>query len=196
MQIPDKWLRAFMLMQGVCPEAVLAGGALRDLDNDRLEYVKDLDIFVQSRGGRAFEEIQSRLEPLFGAPTVPFEIQESYLLWNSSMMGFMEFDFEGLPVQIIGLDLVDWSADLVLSRIDMGICQIAWDGEKFFWTDGYSHDKDNKVMTVSTPQTAAQSKQTVKRWERLREKYPGWGLNLPRGLMVDENETISLLGAW
>jgi len=45
-KIPDTWKQVLEDIQKVCPSAVLAGGALRDLVFD--VEVKDLDIFIEA----------------------------------------------------------------------------------------------------------------------------------------------------
>ena len=48
-RIPEEWLQVLRVFQDKgAPEAVIAGGALRDLFNDRA--VKDVDIFLKTRG--------------------------------------------------------------------------------------------------------------------------------------------------
>src|SRR3569623_1528091 len=57
--IPERWQTVLRYVQNVAPDAVIAGGALRDLDNGR--PVKDIDIFVQ---GNAMADLRSLREKL------------------------------------------------------------------------------------------------------------------------------------
>ena len=48
--IPSSWRELLGEIREVAPDAVIAGGALRDRDNGR--PIKDLDVFVQIEGER------------------------------------------------------------------------------------------------------------------------------------------------
>lgn len=179
MEIPAKWKAIMSLAQEIEPRAVLAGGALRDLDNGK--PVKDLDIFVPSHSEAVFHQTVYAFSKVWDAPTVPYESFESYMTWHDRLMGVAEWELLGVPVQIIGLYLADvmWSPDGVINRVDMGICQIAWDGESFYKTPAYDVDKQTQTFTIVKRQTPNQLLRSVQRYLRLtEEKYAGWRFNI------------------
>jgi hypothetical protein len=195
MQLPQTWTDALRALQtNGFPEAVIAGGALRDLDNGR--EVKDVDIFVQWRGSDTPLAIAQALGATHRVSTVTPESVCEYLENLADVKGIYAADLKALeaeelsfglfdpippalaPVQIIALEPF---TDLmgVLRRIDFGLCQIGFDGQRVLKTPAYTADKYAKQMTVLRCDSTGQMLRTLKRFKRLSEKYSGFELSIP-----------------
>ena len=71
-KLPREWRQLLHTMQAAgAPEAMIAGGALRDLFNERA--IKDVDIFLQTRGSE--KKNRSFLEKTFAAAALPVQRQ-------------------------------------------------------------------------------------------------------------------------
>lgn len=180
MNFPQKWhqfLRA--LHDGGFPEATIAGGAIRDLDNGRV--IKDVDVFVNSHNPH---EIGVKLEAIFGVENVHAGLPE-YVAWEKltgDLGGLYSVSFGGETYEVIGCK-GKVSAQHAALRNDMGICQIAWDGEAVFKSDLYRQDIRNKTMTVDVCIDKAAMERTLRRYERLSQKYEQHAFVVPPRLL-------------
>lgn len=180
MNIPKEWRDFLALVQQVDPFAILAGGALRDLDHGR--PVKDLDIFVQPGFNHAaFEKL---LPPGSYWPVMRRADYASLVdvqsIWGSYVMrdSAPEEFAETYPVQIIELNrlMPYWE---VISRLDFGLCQIGFDGTAVFNTVAYKTDRDNKTFTLVRidDEVGARAR---RREERLSKKYSDFRFIYPQ----------------
>jgi hypothetical protein len=168
--IPAPWLGVLAAIQAIAPEAHIAGGALRDLDNGR--PVKDIDIFIPAEKDVA---VSLLLLELGFERTVGLDL--------SSMAGAdpavslsIEWHKEGhLPVNTVFLTRGTAVADN-LARLDLGLCQIAFDGQCLLKTNAYRDDQADQFFTIVRADNQTQLDRTYGRYERLRKKYPGWAL--------------------
>lgn len=174
MEIPSCWLEVFKTVQSVEPSAILAGGALRDLDNER--PVKDLDIFVpvdSLNPPRIVEALSKthQLESWLG---------DQYFDWDTCVanVGVINAVVEGLPpVNLIVIH--DCTIANQMERFDFGICRIMFNGNTLHRHPGYVKDKEDHTFTLLRNCTYEQRVYSRKRFERLQEKYPGWTLVIP-----------------
>lgn len=177
-RVPQPWLNILGAIQLSAPEAVIAGGALRDLDNGA--EVKDLDVFVEHKlthglpGFGILDKLQ-RIDPFaYRANVSDFSscIQDSDCVLSET------FRVSGLDVNVVHLEgTVTMSR--VLSRIDFGICQIGTDGTGIGWLPAYSVDQEARTFTVTRFDSSDDNARTLRRWDRLSQKYPGWTLVNP-----------------
>ena len=179
--IPAAWLNILRKVRGVYPEAILAGGAMRDLTVRGITMPKDLDIFVPwvahefSAGWDEIGDAQCRilddLIPHLGAGRRLIEGDEDYE--NDPAMEVWDvFEFPGTPkVQIIALNPEGFSVDRVLSRMDFGICQIGTDAASAFKTDAFYQDLTNQTLTYMRD-----GEPNPDRVGRLTEIFPRWSL--------------------
>jgi len=178
-QISAAFDEAIRIVRKVHPSATLAGGAVRDWCNGR--QIKDLDIAVVC-GTYPWPGTASR--PI-GPP------RGSYVEWIGAdpyLMEVEEITLEGIPwpIQLVHLatppdlaqeDFPNWAA----SRNDFGICQCRYvhdpDGPPSVWGTGYFFDDltHNTFTLVRNdgPEGVARS---LRRWERIKERYPNWTL--------------------
>jgi len=183
-ELPAKWLEVLAKVQEVFPEALIAGGALRDLILGR--EIKDIDVFVRSRG----EETQAALASIYGdakaehpdlvrdyGENVP-ELQGVYTLHVGD--GDRDWapdspvsDDEYCPFQIIALNQ-DVTPDSCLGRFDFGICRVATDGKTVFIDPAFTKDIVAHTFTLLF---CNKRESSMKRFTRLTdEKYRGWTL--------------------
>jgi hypothetical protein len=196
--LPSAWADLlFRLHSAGFPEAIIAGGALRDLVNDK--PVKAIDIFVSDHNEvtvngnfglilDSLEEFHHRLAKAIGDPNWSYTVSRSAPEYLESMddqvVEVLSFNAPGitLPVQVVVLKDASnpWE---VLKRIDFGICQIGHNGKATLATPEYTIDKVNHSFTLCRCESKAQMARSMQRYERLSAKYPDWELVVPDHMM-------------
>ena len=175
--IPSAWRAALGAVQSVVPQAVLAGGALRDRDNGK--KVKDLDIFLPVSENTWYD-----LDTVCRAMTkMDFEatISESkmYPQSDNRIVGVVDVKYVGAPpLQLI---VGEWGRSIndLFQLFDFGICQIAFDGRDIHRSKDYAIDLRDKKFRLVTPRTTQSFEQSVERFARLKhEKYQDWKFDL------------------
>jgi len=169
MDIPDQWEAALAAVQSVCP-AVMAGGCLRDLDNDR--PVKDIDIFVHGRGVDDLERLRNRLIKA-GLTCAELDTDTLYPVGDGNdLTGCIDCAFDDCPpVQIV---MVDWPLDAILERFDFGICRISFNGKQLIRHPDYVFDRSAKSFQLRRRREGQELSASVHRFARLTLKYEGW----------------------
>lgn len=178
--VPASWLSLLSSIEvatGMTP--VLAGGALRDRYHS--VPVKDLDIFLPY-STEAVKNVRRVFDDagfsLFQEAHMEYEEMTDCLL----VLGFR--DLHGLlpDVNIIFLrENVSADHEQVVERIDFGICQIGVflneNGvAEFYYTNAFVEDVLNKTFTLVREYDQDRS---LRRFERLKQKYPNHRLVLP-----------------
>lgn len=168
MNIPQAWQDVLRSIQDAgFPEAIIAGGALRDLDHG--VEIKDVDIFVKDRG----EETYTMLCRAFGyeGERVHSASLAEYRSANSEIVEVYEFyPGDAPPYQVIVTG--DHGGDFMqhqLDRFDIGLCRVAYNGRRVEYTSPYCHDKALKLLRLISPMNEAQS---IERLHRIGNKYP------------------------
>lgn len=180
MNIPREWRDFLALVQQVDPRAVLAGGALRDLDHER--PVKDLDIFVQpgfDHETLAYILPDDRYWPVMRradyASLVDVQsIWGSYVELARDPLEFAEY----LPAQIIELNR-PMGVFEIIGRLDFGLCQIGFDGTTLVRSSSYMTDSANKTFTLIRIDDE-QGARARRREERLSKKYSDFRFIYPK----------------
>jgi hypothetical protein len=178
MEIPQSWRDALArLHANGFPEAIIGGGALRDLDHG--VPVKDVDFFVMARPFQL-----ATLNKAFG--------REGRVLVNESVADYLGFsddvvmvvDYsndDDIPFQVI-VSCPDCSSEQFLEyqleRFDLGLCRIAYDGG-FHRHETYEEDASDKVLRIRDPRRIPRS---ITRAARIQAKYPGYRIILPDGV--------------
>lgn len=193
--LPPSWGVTLAAIQKVFPEAVIAGGALRDLIIGR--PVKDIDIFIKATGsdddthrflasiyGEAHalnkedvKEYHEQLSELQGVYSLsrPRETEDDWLSPSREIR-----DENGCPFQVIALN-TEVTPTSVVERMDFGICRVAHDGQHLDATHEFLLDMENQTFTLLRAHSPARSQH---RYDRLvREKYQGWRLLDPNNLL-------------
>lgn len=181
-QIPSYW-REFLdaLAKAGAPEAVIAGGAVRDIYNGR--HVSNVDVFIKgpfmakSFMKKFVEALPRKLTPQYVKDSqTPFKkipkrlgamAADRYLIgdpldrtdtWRViDQASGMEFHIVMLGSEL-GSGLrndhkngTTTGITALLDRFDIGLCQIAFDGKKVVATGGYRDDAKFKTLTVHKP---------------------------------------------
>jgi hypothetical protein len=183
------WINTpFNLIRSRFPEAVVSGGALRDLMH-RVP-VKDVDVFIELQDRDVLATLRELFpnRPMFdtftAAGDIPFVVSPvstivpeaicDYRAWAAvkGLHGVYSIDNENHPpIQVIVLASVPGPGELA-SRNDFGLCQIAYDGTNIFVTGAFLADVRNARFTYTGLPDAESIKRSVKRATRLREKFP------------------------
>lgn len=172
MIIPENWKALLAAVREILPDAVIGGGCLRDLDNDR--EVKDIDIFTNGTGLR---DLAKKRDYLIEAGFDCDEIDPDKLYPigdGNDVVGHFDMHWPGVigyPVQIIA---VAWPIQRIVERFDFGICWLAFDGETLTRSAEYEEDKRDKVFRLRRQRTAEEMVASVHRYARLSRKYDGW----------------------
>ena len=169
-QIPNEWNEVLATVQSVFPLAVIAGGALRDLDYDK--SVKDIDIFIpiSCSPDNMFDHHIHRL----------FEGKDITMV-NASVYGqTLTKEFDRLIYAVYDLKLDGKMYNLIITNdqgndittFDFSICQISWNGKTIVTTEAYDETKSNKIIKLMTTKQSAE--RVAGREGRLKEKFPDY----------------------
>lgn len=167
--VPFAWAEALRTVQSVHPEAVLAGGCLRDLILGG--PVKDLDIFI----GPASTNLQEVLERRHGWRTV-MSVNADYV---DSMRGEVArvhgYRVPGFPleIQIIQLTNLD-EPHAAIKRMDFAACQVGYcGGNHWVYTPEALKDFMQRTITMLEPENEVQELRSLARARRFGDKYQG-----------------------
>lgn len=177
--LPATWHISLQKVRDLFPGAMIAGGALRDLDNGR--PVKDIDIFAPN-----CTDLELAKSFAQGLSNKPLNVLSSenrvnaegrvYQEWAASdVLAIIDIEGEELNYQLICLKC---GPEDIIKRIDFGICRIATDGETITRTDEYHADRVNACFTIHRCDDTSQFDRSIRRHERLVKKYEGWPLKI------------------
>lgn len=180
MNIPTLWADLLARIQTLVPTAVLAGGALRDLDNGR--PVKDLDVFVPA--GTCMFEMEARVYATHrGISAIcngDYIDSACEVERTTTFAGRFDFDTLETPPDLNIICLrTGCDVQLIADRVDFGLCQISWNGRYLYHSAEYEVDKANHTLTLTRVDSADGFERSMKRYERLAQKYVGWKLVIP-----------------
>ncbi len=197
MIIPEHWHEMLRRMQeDGFPEAIIAGGALRDLDHN--VSAKDVDIFVR-KPDNVEGSIKAMVEKAVELPVAKVVIDfedgtgvgddtETYDLHEMGCYAIYQFQFGGTIFEIIVIAGADKHfAKWVIDDFDIGLCCAYYTGhasidvneadvviEGPVFTEAYERDRVMKTLTILKAPTDKALARTRKRSERLLVKYPGY----------------------
>lgn len=182
--IPITWRSLLGVIQRHRPEAVIAGGCLRDRDNDRPE--KDIDIFVAGVSQDDLYGLHRRLQK-GDFEVADLDPDKFYPVGEANVViGVIEMtsDATSLPIQVImlrhlpdpcgGLSEKQSFTDFVMERMDYGICQLVFDGARLHEGPDYRSDKDAQRFAMRHERTGCELASSVHRYARLSQRYVGW----------------------
>lgn len=181
MIVPADWQALIRAIRAVCPSAVLAGGALRDLLLDR--PIKDLDVFIEAGSMQRAEEAMADLQARgFAITFEPGELTAYPEDQNLEVVAVADLTppkacmayagLQPLPVQLI---FTNWPSANIMDRFDYGICQVVYDGEEITFGPHFNSDRVGEVFRLRRDRpTPISMRGSVHRYARLLAKYPGW----------------------
>jgi hypothetical protein len=176
--VPAEWTDALLTVQSVIPEAILAGGALRDLILGG--EVKDLDVFVPADPQRRLENLFEVLQFRHGwrqITTIPAGYVGTMRDEVAYVAGYRVPSMD-TEVQIIALKQMETAGDAV-RRMDFGACQIGMlSPTHFVWTDEAFLDLSSRRITMLPPADEVQSGRSLLRADRFRQKYGADGCDV------------------
>lgn len=177
MELPNEFRSALAMVQGFHPRAFIGGGALRDLMLDR--PVKDIDIFVQATGHQDLHDYLLAK----GYRRTAFASSQ-YLGGDLECVRASEYALGfGIPINVVEL-LSFVSLPGALDRHDFGLCQIGFDGNTLMKSAAFERDVANKTLTLIRCESSIQFNRSMRRAERLRQKYPEHQLVVPDEFMA------------
>lgn len=173
--LPEAWFNIMAQVRSVLPSAYLAGGAIRDYDNGR--PVKDFDVFYTEE----VTDIGALEGALKGHYAYKTACPGEYMDAAREVMGTMTYtSLCGLPeLNLIQLDK-HFNPPDIIERVDFGLCQIGADHLGVEYTAAYEFDKANQCLTLTRAESVEGVKRSLRRYERLSQKYQGWRLNVPK----------------
>ncbi len=158
------------------PEAVCAGGALRDLYNGHTDDIKDIDIFIEVHENLA-QKLADHFKGWTGRLVVPQHIAQYRDFENVHEVYEYQIS-EFPPIQLIVMSKAI-EPRAIIERHDMGICQIAFDGYRQYATPAYDTDARDKTFTLIRCRDQKDYNRSMRRWERFSQRYVGWHLVAP-----------------
>lgn len=170
-EVPEVWNEILQSLQKGGIKGIIAGGCVRDFILEK--PIKDIDVFVPV--GCGFDmwlpegTVLTRKNDL------------SYAPFSDGMVKYTTtIEYKGNDVQIIEVDLEEFSAGKLMDRMDFTICQAAFhideEGDHVFFTTGWFwRAGDDEEFRLIRADNEAQFDYSMKRFERLTaEKYKGW----------------------
>jgi hypothetical protein len=167
--VPSAAAKLLRSVQKDVPQALVAGGCIRDAINNR--SISDIDIFVpESAVWIAADAIRKT------HPTRTKTIPEPYFVFNNDVRVVEYYESElGFPqVNLIGVTNGTCTPEKQLERFDFGICRVAFDGQRLWKDLAFDRDQADETFTLLVWQTQEQRDFSVQRYERLQAKYNGW----------------------
>jgi hypothetical protein len=172
--IPSEWRNLLNRVKAAAPSAMLGGGCLRDLFMFRT--INDLDVFVRQDhpGDEAGEFAAARTVIRETHPQLLKVAHEPYFThtFNVRRVEYYGSPLGWPPVNLIGVaEHILTSPAALAADFDFGLCQIVYDGTQVYASEAFHNDVENHTFTITLPQTEDQHENTMKRYERLRQKY-------------------------
>ena len=171
-EIPESWKTQLLEIKKTFPNAVIAGGCMRDWFIFRTRGIKDIDIFLPMTTDKEITDYLNQGEIQIRSKTKNYgnlSNDDINAVFSTSIK------IDELPVEFIAVDV---TLDRVLERFDFGICQIMYDGDKISYTEQFLEDINKCQFTLVRADNQDQFDRSKRRFTRLTEnKYPGYTFN-------------------
>jgi hypothetical protein len=180
LKIPPIFDEVLKDVRNVCPTAVIAGGALRDLDH--AVAFKDIDIFVPTQSTEQALKIYEDLIISLGAPDIK-EVNDYSIV--PELIKVATFDYYGVPVQVVCFKSTETNIKKftvqVLKTFDFGINKIAYIGKsKIHYDPDYLYDRLYHYATLSNVRQPYHLVKLVDKYKRMVEKLGPMALQYRR----------------
>lgn len=190
-RIPPTWRTVIETVRSVAPNAVIAGGALRDLALGG--EPRDLDVFIPAMSRRADAAMTLTAAGRGWTFKGSFTTERGYgMSVRAEVTGCDTYSVPGLDidVQLILTALPDTPGFplAILKTMDFDLCRVAHDGDHPIFEAALLDAvcKPNTMTLVHCPD-AVQAARSLKRGEKFRDRYPG--------LVVDNTLAVPLLAS-
>lgn len=146
MKIPLYYKDAIVTLKQIqqkFPDAIFAGGCVRDLHFDK--PIKDFDIFIEYSS--AFTS-GARWADLLNIPKIQIHHKSNsdFSHLNNHIKNVCSFNKNDILYDVI---IVDTSpVDHVNRFFDIGLCKAYFNGKKFTFTSDFMFDKEHKTLTM------------------------------------------------
>lgn len=174
------------------PNAIIAGGYVRD------HYLggkyKDIDIFFPVTSQRNYYDRLDDIKNLDGLEIdkTPKEGYKGYKTFYTK-----DYLWNKIPVQFIGHRITEGGfAERLLESFNYDIDKMYYDGTDTIISDVAEVDKKNKTCTLSSLKEMSYLPTALKKYERFKEKYPGYKFKCScleptqRNKMVDIGKSV------
>jgi hypothetical protein len=170
---------------------------MRDLDNGR--PIKDLDIFYNEDtvSDHALQGVLRDLGFVLENRCNGAYIDAASEILFTTVFFDARCNGEMPPRPDVNLINVapDFDTTQMLARMDFGICLIGFNGHDVIRTAEYLKDQQQKTFTLTRADDVAGTVRSMKRYERLVQKYEGWSLVIPQELRAVAGKALLELGA-
>lgn len=184
--IPEQWKEVLSSVKEFFPNAIIAGGSLRDLDYER--PIKDVDIFIESALDTDFNKIQRafvRGRYKINPPKLSPTSMEEYTLSEEELKKQKD-SIEKSKQQILKeqrkifciyqTQTNEYSYEFIfgckdtcnVDKFDLSFCQISYDGQKIYKSDHYKQTEESGIVKVIYNDRADGQ---IGRIERFKDKY-------------------------
>lgn len=180
------------------PEAVIAGGCVRDMQFG-IPF-KDIDIFVP---------VTSGMDLLIKLMDLPADFERKRVLnfdymtrikgKDETLRCVVTYAWGDYEVQFIGVTLDEFTPEAVMDRIDFGLCRIAFklsgdgEGHDIVTTPEFLFDKQQRTMSLLRCDNPAQLHQSLRRYQRLSRKFPGYAFRAAASAQRDPSAVVSVM---
>lgn len=175
MELPVFVTETLATIQKEIPHAIIAGGFLRDMDNDR--PVKDLDIFIYN--SREYAKWIKR-EAIADLLDMPLKNVCKKYMYSPTLMGV--FDIGNTtkyavpyPIQIMFTTFE--SKEGIVNDFDINLCKVSYDGDQLIYDPTYLQDVQDRSITQSRYTDSNISGQ-IHHLYRVKDKYVEYELKL------------------
>lgn len=187
--LPRDWLDLLQQVQAIVPRAVLAGGALRDIDNGL--RARDLDFFVECGSLAEAEGLAEKLGAFFDSSddtqVYPESTREIVAVASYDRATRKISTIVDLPIQFV---FINWNVNRIVDRFDFGFCQIMSMNGTIEKSEAYANDKMNREMTLLRSDSPFALARSVERFTRWSQKYPGFRFRLGCSLNFDIDTAV------
>ncbi len=178
----NEYIHALLKIQDYLPEAIIAGGAIRDLYHNK--PIKDIDIYVPNDDTVAIHDVSFWVQ-LFDLNRMHGDCIEHSGVEGESYDGknhigmVWEIQKLGTLYNIIIVDVNP--TDYVNNFFDIGLCKAYCDGKKIRLTADFMRDSQNKLLTVVSKHLPQEEFDGMmdNHVARLKIKYPEHTLVVP-----------------
>lgn len=139
---PELWNKVIAEVEKAFPVAIIAGGAPRDYLMGR--RAKDIDVFVYTPDGSDFWTRSRKLKF-----TKPLETDPREYTALDELISVTSGNLFGQEVQVIGVNMPDFSPAALTGRFDFGICRVVYvEPKEILVTLDAARDMANHTVTL------------------------------------------------